>query len=126
MKNKILIVDDDPTSLRSVKTVLESQGYEVRAALDAEDIELKAEDFNPQLIVMDLMMPDVDGSQAVGRLQKNPLLSRIPVIFLTAIQMKDEERGLEAEINVGSKGYRTLTKPVDAKLLVAEIERLIK
>lgn len=124
MKKKIFIVDDDPTSLKAVEGVLTLHGYEVQASSHAQDIENKVRAFAPQLIVMDLMMPNVDGNQAVQRLQKNPVLNEIPVVFLTSLQTKDEERGLEVEINVDNRSYRTLTKPLDAKALVAAIREL--
>jgi CheY-like chemotaxis protein len=87
MKKKILIVDDDPTSLRSIEAMLIS---------------------------------------SVKKLQNNPALKGVPVIFLTALKMRDDDRGLEFEVNVENTSYRTLTNPVDSKTLVAEIERLIK
>ena len=126
MSKKNLIVDDDPTSLKMTQSTLMSHGYAVKAIAHAQDIEKTVKDFNPQAIVMDLLMPQVDGSQAVQRLQKNPALNKIPVIFLTALQMKDEKRGLEFELNVENKSFRTLTKPLDARALIAEIEELVK
>ena len=124
MKVKILIVDDDPTSLKAVGTVLESNGFEVKISPHAEDIEKNVKEFDPSLIVMDLLMPNVDGTQAVKRLQTYPALSKIPVIFLTAVKMRDDDRNLELEVNVDGRNYRTLTKPLDAKVLLAEIRTL--
>ena len=121
MKKKILVVDDDPTSLKIVTSLLRSQGYDVFPSSEAVDIEKLARDFNTDLILMDLIMPNVGGNQAVEKLHKNPALRSIPVVFLTAMQMKDEERGFEFEVNVDNKSYRTLTKPFNAKELVAEI-----
>jgi len=126
MKKKILVVDDDPTSLRSVEAMLISSGYEVRTSVGAEDIEQRVKDVAPDLIVMDLMMPNIDGNQAVKKLKNNSVLKGVPVIFLTALKMRDDDRGIDFEVNVGNISYRTLTKPVDAKTLVVEIERLIK
>ena len=126
MSKKILVVDDDPTSLRTVEGLLTANGYFVKTSTHAGDIEKRVREFNPHLIVMDLMMPDISGSQAVEKLQRNPVLSRIPVVFLTALKMKDEERGLEFEVSVESKTYRTLTKPFDAKALLVEVEGLLK
>jgi CheY-like chemotaxis protein len=125
MSRKILIVDDDPTSLRSVESMLTSAGYEVHAILHAQNIEQNVENFAPDLIVMDLIMPNVDGNQAVQKIKSNAAIKDIPVIFLTALQMRDQQRGLEFEVSVENKNYRTLTKPVDAKMLISEVERLI-
>jgi CheY-like chemotaxis protein len=126
MKKKILVVDDDPTSLRSVESMLISSGYEVRTSVGAEDIEQRVKDVAPDLIVMDLMMPNTDGNQAVKKLKNNPVLKGVPVIFLTALKMRDDDRGIDFEVNVGNVSYRTLTKPVDSKTLTAEIEKLLK
>ncbi len=125
MRKKILIVDDDPTSLKTVESMLTSAGYDVRAFLHAQNIEQNVENFAPDLIVMDLIMPNVDGNQAVQKLKNNKALQGIPVIFLTAVKMRDQLRGLEFEVNVEGANYRTLTKPIDAKTLIAEIDRLI-
>jgi CheY-like chemotaxis protein len=124
VKKKILVVDDDPTSLRTVEGLLTLHGYEVKTSTQAQTIEELVKDFNPQLIVMDLMMPEVDGSQAVSRLQNNAALKNIPVIFLTALNLRDDEHGLEAEIAVQNKSFRTLTKPLNPKALVAAIREL--
>lgn len=75
---------------------------------------------------MDLMMPNIDGNQAVKKLKNNPVLKGVPVIFLTALKMRDDDRGIDFEVNVENTSYRTLTKPVDAKSLAAEIEQLTK
>lgn len=124
MSQRILVVDDDPTSLKTVESMLTSAGFEVRALLSAKNIEQNVENYTPDLIVMDLIMPGVDGNQAVAKLKNNAMLKDIPVIFLTALQMRDPQRGLEFEVNVDNSNYRTLTKPVDAKVLISEIEEL--
>jgi len=125
VKKRILIVDDDPTSLKTVEGVLTLHGYEIQTSAHAQDIENKVKEFAPDLIIMDLMMPDVDGNQAVKKLQMNPVLKNVPIIFLTALQMRDEERGLDFEVNVEGTSYRTLTKPLNAKALIAEIRSLL-
>ncbi len=125
MSKKILVVDDDPTSLKTAESILTTAGYEVKTSADAEEIEQLVKDIAPDLIVMDLMMPNVDGNQAVKKLKDNPALKGVPIIFLTALQMRDEERDLEFEVTVDNTSYRTMTKPVDAKALITEIQRLI-
>ncbi|MBP6343695.1 MAG: response regulator [Candidatus Omnitrophica bacterium] len=125
MSKKILVVDDDPTSLKTAESILTTAGYEVKTSADAEEIENLVKDIAPDLIVMDLMMPNVDGNQAVKKLKDNPALKGVPIIFLTALQMRDEERDLEFEVTVDNTSYRTMTKPVDAKALITEIQRLI-
>jgi CheY-like chemotaxis protein len=106
--------------------MLISSGYEVLVSVHAGDIEQRVKDIAPDLIIMDLMMPHIDGNQAVKKLKNNPALKGVPVIFLTALKMRDDDRGLEFEVNVENISYRTLTKPVDAKSLVTEIEQILK
>ena len=126
MTKRILVVDDDPTSLKVVTSLLRSRGYDVQPSAQAVDIEKTVRDFNPNLIVMDLIMPNVDGNQAVKRLQKDPSLSKIPVIFFTAINLKNDEQGVQFDISVNNRIYRTLTKPLNAQVLITEIEGLLK
>lgn len=126
MRTRILVVDDDPTSLRTVEGMLEAAGYDVYTATQADDIEKTVRDAQPALIVMDLIMPNTDGNQAVKKLQNNPAIKNIPVVFLTAIKMRDEDRGIDFEVNVDNVSYRTLTKPVDPRTLISEIQRLVK
>ena len=126
MKKKVLIVDDDPTSLKVTESILSTNGYEVKTLMHAANIEDKVKGFNPHVIVMDLIMPNVDGTQAVKILQSNPVLKNVPVIFLTAIHTKDAVRGLEYDIQVEGRSYRTLNKPIDPKILLSELENLIK
>lgn len=125
MKKRILVVDDDPTSLRTVEGMLEAAGYDVYTSTHAEDIEKIVRENQPALIVMDLIMPNTDGNQAVRKLRNNPAIKDIPVIFLTAIKMRDDDRGIDFEVNVENVSYRTLTKPVDPRTLISEIQRSI-
>lgn len=81
MSKKILVVDDDPTSLKTAESILTTAGYEVKTSADAEEIENLVKDIAPDLIVMDLMMPNVDGNQAVKKLKDNPALKGVPIIF---------------------------------------------
>ena len=126
MKKRILVVDDDPTSLKTIESMLVSGGYTVKALSRADDIVRHVQEFTPHLIVLDFIMPQVDGNQAVKKVKKDPMVSGVPIIFLTALKMRDEDRGVELDINVDGVSYPTLTKPVDLKTLIAEIERLAK
>lgn len=126
MKKRILVVDDDPTSLKTIESMLVSGGYTVKALSRADDIVRHVQEFTPHLIVLDFIMPQVDGNQAVKKVKKDPMVSGVPIIFLTALKMRDEDRGVDLDINVDGVSYPTLTKPVDLKTLIAEIERLAK
>lgn len=108
----ILIVDDNATNLKLVKVVLTAEGYRVRTANDAEEALRVLESFAPQLILMDIQLPGIDGLELTRRLKSDPNKKGILVVALTAYAMKgDEEKALAA----GCDGY--LTKPIDPETL---------
>ena len=83
MADKILLIDDDPTTLRLLAMNLEMRGYEIHKALRAEEGLRVAYRTHPDLIVLDIMMPDIDGWEVLRRLRE---LSDVPVIFLTGVE----------------------------------------
>lgn len=118
-KPNILVVDDERRYCDVVANYLESQGYQVRTAYDVGDalFRLKAE--LPDLILLDVMMPVVDGITFLGRLRSNPEWSRIPVVIVSAKTMP-EDRSLA--ISVGADHF--LPKPFSAqelRMIVGEI-----
>ena len=115
----ILIVDDDPNLLRLFGDDLARRGYSVhRAAGGGEGVRL-AEELRPDLILMDMNMPDVDGIEATRRIKAGPC-AETPIVALTALAMPDEiERSLEA----GCDGY--VIKPVSAGELYEELRNAI-
>ncbi|QAT17617.1 hypothetical protein BU251_07745 [Candidatus Velamenicoccus archaeovorus] len=87
----ILIIDDEKDILDSLSGYLERNGYDVEAADNgAEGLRL-VRDRRPDLVILDLMLPDIDGSDIAARLLEDPLTSRIPIIFLTSIVRKSEQ-----------------------------------
>ena len=92
----ILIVDDEPTNLSILSTLLRPD-YQVRAANSGESaLRVAASEPRPDLLLLDVMMPGMDGYTVLGRLRENPATADIPVIFLTALaDDSDEERGLQ-------------------------------
>lgn len=81
----ILIIDDTPDNLRFLGTILTKQGYHVRKALDGEMALIACKNLLPDLILLDIMMPEMDGYQVCQELKSNPLTNKIPIIFLSAI-----------------------------------------
>src|SRR5687767_9496037 len=81
----ILIVDDNPVNLGVVVDHLENHGYEVTVALGGDEALKRAEFVNPDLILLDVMMPGMDGFECCRRLKANPAIAGIPVIFMTAL-----------------------------------------
>ena len=84
MSEKILIVDDDLESLKLISLMLQRRGYEVTAAQSGEQALSKIENENPNLIILDVMMPDMDGYEVCRYLRANPQTSHLPVIMFTA------------------------------------------
>jgi len=119
---RILVVDDNPSNLKLVEFLLASEKHEVRSAVDAASAMRTLEHFDPDLILMDLQLPDVDGLELTRRLKAAGPTAHIPIVAVTAYAMKgDEQRAREA----GVDGY--VSKPIDRVLfrrVVAEfIER---
>ena len=83
-KKKVLLVDDDPDFVEAIKVIVENGGYDVRVAYDgAEGLEAVAKD-KPDLIVLDVMMPVMNGHETCARLKADPATAKIPIILLTA------------------------------------------
>jgi two-component system, OmpR family, KDP operon response regulator KdpE len=113
MAEKILVIDDEETTLQLLTLLLERRGFEVIKALSAEDGLRKAYRHQPDLVLLDIMMPDMDGWEVCKRLRE---MSDVPIIFLTArAEGKDVVRGLE----MGADDY--VTKPYDNDELVARV-----
>lgn len=120
MAEKILIVDDDVDTLRLVGLMLERQGYQVVAATNGSQGLTKAFEERPDLILLDVMMPDMDGYEVTRRLRKNPATTAIPILMFTAkTRMDDKVMGFES----GADDY--LTKPTHPTELQAHIRDLL-
>lgn len=113
---KILIVDDSDTQLYQLRKILEAAGHEVISAGDGEQGITMAESEQPDLILMDIVMPGLNGFQATRKISKNPATAAIPVIFVTT---KDQETDRIWGMRQGAAAY--ITKPVDKKLLLKSI-----
>jgi two-component system cell cycle response regulator DivK len=116
----VLIVEDNPRNLKLARDVLDHNGYRVLEAATAEDGLVLARERRPQLVLMDVGLPGMDGVQALVRLRADPATAGIPVAALTAFAMKDDrERFLAA----GFDAY--LEKPLDVRAFPREVERLL-
>jgi serine phosphatase RsbU (regulator of sigma subunit) len=117
----ILIVDDNPASLDILQTRLAANNYEILTATDGEEGLAMARDKQPDLILLDIMMPKMDGIEVCRRLKADPSLPFMPIIMVTAkADSKDVVAGLEA----GGDEY--LTKPVDHAALVARVKSMLR
>ncbi len=116
----IFIVDDSPTEVHVLKTILEKNGHTVESADNAEDgiEQIKAK--KPQLVLMDVVMPGMNGFQATRALTKDPETESIPIIIVTT---KDQETDKMWGLRQGAKDY--VTKPVDEALLIEKINSIL-
>jgi len=121
MSERVLVADDDPDILTVVKVNLELDGFEVETAVDGEDALQKATSNPPNVIILDIMMPRMDGLTALHRLRSQATTASIPIILLTARGLpEDRVRGLE----LGADDY--ITKPFDITELAARIRAVLR
>ena len=122
MKTRVLVVDDEPALTRMIKLNLESAGtYEVYTENDGVNAINAVREFRPDLILLDIMMPDKSGDDIAQELRDEPKLSTIPIVFLTALVTPDETGAKASKIG----GNIFLAKPVSADELVAVIEKTL-
>lgn len=121
MSDRVLVADDDPDILTVVKINLELDGFEVETAVDGEDAMQKATSTPPNVIILDIMMPRMDGLTALHRLRSQAGTANIPIILLTARGLpEDRVRGLE----LGADDY--ITKPFDITELAARVRAVLR
>jgi len=125
MAKKILLVDDDPDLLNAVRMILEAKNYEVAAAYGGVEGLQKARTENPDLIVMDVMMPDKDGYAVCKELKSDPQLSRIPVLLLTAVVSHISTTRFTQQMGLETEADDYIDKPVEPEVLVKRIETLL-
>ncbi len=119
-KSKILLVDDEPDIIETVAKRLESQGYEVLIARDGEEALAKARREKPDLIILDLMLPKMDGYKVCSFLKNDSRSAKIPILILTArIQENEEKLAYEC----GANAY--VTKPFESAELLAKIKNML-
>lgn len=133
---RILVIDDNRAVVKIIEGVLQRQGYEVLAAFDGEEGLEKARKGKPDLIILDIVMPGMDGYQVCRRLQRDRATALIPVLMLTVKgQINEEPRPWEkrdqySRIQERIKGFEAgavefLSKPVTAKELIERVKSLL-
>lgn len=120
-QTKILLVDDEPDILEIVGYNLAQEGYQIVTASNGKEAILKAKKELPDLIIMDVMMPEMDGMEACENIRKIPELNNVIITFLTA---RSEDYSQVAGFDVGADDY--ITKPIKPKLLVSKVKALLR
>lgn len=119
-KKKILLVEDEKDMVYAVSLELEANGYEVIAAYDGQEGLQKAREEKPDLIVLDLMLPKMDGFKVCGLLKRDVRYSEIPIIMLTA---KAQEEDVRLGEEMGADAY--IIKPFEPQTLLTKIKELL-
>ena len=120
MPKKILVVDDDPTTNQLVCSLLKSEGYETISAIDGLDALANIQRDCPDLVVLDVMMPELNGYDVCYQLRFTDKFKKIPIILLT-------QRSKEIDDNISMRtNIEYISKPVDSKILFSKIEKLLE
>lgn len=119
-KNRILVVEDEESLLKLESILLSSKGYNVTGVMDGKSALEEVMANRPDLVILDIMLPEIDGFEVCRRIKENPATSTIPVVMLTAKKnSQDVARGTE----VGANAY--LTKPFKSAKVIEVIENLL-
>jgi len=117
---KVLIAEDNPVNRELLRELLELRGYTVLEACDGQEALRMIEQTKPELLLLDISMPGMDGFAVVRRIRENPRLAQLPVVAVTAYAMRGDQ---ERILNSGFDGY--LSKPINPSSLIKELDRLL-
>jgi DNA-binding response OmpR family regulator len=120
MTKKILIVDDEPNIVISLEFLMRREGFEVAVARDGEEALGSIAEAQPDLVLLDVMMPKIDGFEVCTRLRADPALAAMRIVMLTA---KGREAEIEKGLSLGADGY--VTKPFSTRDLVVQVKNLL-
>ena len=118
---RILLVDDEPDILEILDYNISAEDYQVKRAKNGIEALAKAKDWNPHMILLDVMMPEMDGIETCEKLRKNPKLSESVIVFLTA---RSEDYSQVAGLEAGADDY--ITKPIKPKVLLSKIKAILR
>lgn len=113
---KILIVEDDPGVLRATSFILEKEGYQIITAQDGLEGLKKAREDNPDLLILDVMLPGIDGFEICHSLRSEPQTADMPILMFSA---KGQESDKATGLKMGADDY--ITKPVDREVLIERV-----
>jgi len=121
MRRKILVVEDDPDQLEVVRSSLQAAGFAIGTAANGTDALVKTRTISPDLIILDLMLPGLNGFDVCESLRRDPATASVPIIMLTGMA---SQFGRFAGLESGANEF--LLKPFDPEQLVAKVEKLLK
>jgi len=125
-KKKILLVDDDADFTEAVKLLLESRSYDVTAANDGKEGLKKVQTEEPNLIILDVMMPEMDGYQVCAKLKADPKYRQIPILLLTAVGEAITTTSYTKEMGMRIEADDYIPKPVEPIEIVERVEKLLR
>jgi len=125
VSKKILMVDDDVDFCAAAKLLLESKAYEVVLAHDGKEGLDKVRTAGPDLVILDVMMPEMNGYDVCVVLKSDPKLSHIPIILLTAVDQSIFKTTYTKEMGLMTEADDYIAKPVDSAELARRVERLL-
>jgi two-component system alkaline phosphatase synthesis response regulator PhoP len=125
-KNKILLVDDDADFTEATKLLLESRYYEVTVANDGKEGLKKAHTEEPDLIILDVMMPEMDGYEVCAKLKSDPKYRHIPILLLTAVGEEISTTSYTKEMGMRIEADDYVPKPVEPMEIVDRVEKLVR
>lgn len=125
-KKNILLVDDDPDFVEAVRVIVENGGYNVRVAYDGQEGLDAVAEAKPDLIVLDVMMPNMDGHAACAKLKTDPATREIPIILLTAVADRVTTSKYSHRDMLESEAEDYMPKPVDPQELLGLIKSWLK
>ena len=120
MQRTVLIIEDEKLIIVSTQMVLEASGFQVQSAMNGEEGISKARQLKPDLILLDIMMPGIDGWETLTRLKRDPETSGIPVVIFTA---REHSRGHQKSAEMGAADY--FRKPFEPDELIELVEKHI-
>ena len=120
MVRRILIVDDEPNIVTLLEFLMRGSDYEVRVARNGEEALLRAESFRPDLVLLDVMMPQRSGFEVCQKIRENPALRDVKIVMLTA---KGRDLEKDRGLNLGANAY--VTKPFSTKELMNTVRGLL-
>lgn len=119
-KKKVMVVDDDPGLTKVMRIYFENSGFEVHIAPGGHKALAELEGFNPDLIILDVHMPKMDGVMVCKSIRATAAISKVPIIAITGYQNEEKRRQI---LNAGANAF--VTKPVDMSRLLKQVKELI-